>query len=256
MSCPACGFGRAPWTPNDVLGTLRILDRWFELLAEGASVELRRELAPYAEQVSAVRRRRRSSSPSATLARLHTALHALQAAGRCRHDAGEGAPAAAGRVVRLSVSGGGVPKLPIDRAAVTAAGLAGDRQGNRTHHGRPWQALCLWSAEVIDTLAAEGHPIGYGSAGENVTVGGVDWSTIRPGVRLRIGTALVETTPYTIPCKKNAQWFLDGNFGRMAHEFQPGVSRIYAHVLDEGTVTVGDPVLVEPAAYGDQKRRA
>ena len=39
---------------------------------------------------------------------------------------------------------------------VDAAGIVGDRQGNRQHHGRPWQALCLFSIYVIDDLAACG----------------------------------------------------------------------------------------------------
>ena len=59
-------------------------------------------------------------------------------------------PASEGTVVQLSVSPGGLPKLPIETAEVTWKGMVGDRQATRLHHGRPWQALCIWSAEVID----------------------------------------------------------------------------------------------------------
>ena len=75
---------------------------------------------------------------------------------------------------------------------------------------------------------------------------GIDWTTIRPGLRMQVGSALLETTPYAIPCKKNAQWFLDGRFRRIAHEVAPGTSRIYARVLVPGVVRRGDVVLVEP----------
>ncbi len=245
MPCPKCGFSPTEWSAEQMTSTLRTLDRWFELLAEDASPELNRTLVPFADRIAAVARTRGGSEANLP-DRLHEGLHALHEAGRLRHRAGEGSPPATGRVAQLNASGGGVPKLPVESATITTAGLAGDRQHDREHHGRPWQALCLWSAEVIDALAAEGHPIAYGSAGENVTVAGLDWATLRPGVRMRIGAALVETSPYAIPCRKNAQWFLGGDFGRMAHERQPGVSRIYAQVLDGGPVAVGDPVVVEP----------
>ena len=57
-----------------------------------------------------------------------------------------------GVVHRIHVSDGGVPKLPVDAADIGLRGVAGDRQQNRKHHGAPWQALCLWSLEVIQEL--------------------------------------------------------------------------------------------------------
>ena len=118
------------------------------------------------------------------------------------------------------------------RSDVDHRGIVGDRQGNRTHHGRPWQALCIWSIEVIEHLAREGHPIASGSAGENVTTTGLDWTTIRSGQRLRIGTALVETTTWAVPCRHNARWFSDGRFERIHHREGP-VSRVYATVIED-----------------------
>lgn len=245
MDCPTCGFTAADWTAATMASTMRTLTRWYELLAEDASPEMNRTLVPFADRVATVTAR--PINHDADLAdRLHAGLHALHEAGRSRFRAGEGAPPATGQVRQLNASGGGVPKLPVEAVNVTRTGMVGDRQRDREHHGRPWQALCLWSAEVIDALAAEGHPIGYGSAGENVTISGIEWSTLRPGAWLRIGEALLETTPYAVPCRKNAPWFLGGDFGRMAHERQPGVSRIYAQVRSGGPVTVGDPVIVEP----------
>ncbi|MBU3718426.1 MAG: MOSC domain-containing protein, partial [Actinobacteria bacterium] len=106
------------------------------------------------------------------------------------------------------------------------------------------------SAEVIDGLRADGHPIDYGSAGENITIRGLDWNDVRPGVRLRIGEVMCEVWAYAVPCKKNAQWMKDGDFGRLHHdregEFGGAISRLYATVTERGMVHPDDAVTLEP----------
>ncbi|MDX6199597.1 MAG: hypothetical protein QOJ79_2748 [Actinomycetota bacterium] len=240
MSCPACGFDAAAWSRSDLQRTLAHAIRpWFGQLLEGAPDQVVAALADTASRLVELS----AAEPDVDIA--HEAWRLLGEAGRVR-QAMDPAPMSAGTVEQISTSPGGVPKLPVPAALVTARGLAGDRQANRRHHGRPWQAVCLWSADVIDALAADGHPIGYGSAGENVTVRGLDWRLMRPGLHLQVGSALLETTPYAIPCKKNAHWFGDGDFRRIAHEVRPGASRIYARVVSSGRVRTGDPVIVEP----------
>ena len=177
---------------------------------------------------------------------VHDATHHLRDTGRGLHALGAGAPTQRGSVVQVSTSDGGVPKRAHDRVTIGPRGVAGDRQAERKHHGKPLQALSLWSLEVIDALRAEGHPVTPGAAGENVTVSGVDWSTIRPGVRVQVGGALAEISAFATPCAKNAQWFSDRDFGRIDHNRHPGWSRAYAWVLDGGDVAPGDPVIVEP----------
>jgi MOSC domain-containing protein YiiM/uncharacterized damage-inducible protein DinB len=177
---------------------------------------------------------------------IHDATHHISDVGRGIHLLGAGAPTQEGRVAQLNVSDGGVPKKPIEVAEVGDRGLVGDRQAARQHHGRPLQALCLWSADVIDALRAEGHPIEAGSAGENVTVAGIEWRTIRPGTQLLIGDVLAEVSAWAVPCKKNAAWFSDRDFNRMSHDRHPGWSRAYAWVREPGTIRQGDPVVVEP----------
>jgi MOSC domain-containing protein YiiM len=144
-----------------------------------------------------------------------------------------------GVVSGLHASGGGVPKLPIDSATVGWSGVEGDRQGSRVHHGRPWQALCLWSDEVIANFAAQGHPIRPGYAGENITVRGLPWEVARPGAKVTIGSVEATVTAYAIPCSQNEAWFTGGDFELMSHERGP-VSRIYARVDRPGTITLGD----------------
>lgn len=177
---------------------------------------------------------------------LHDVVHHLMDIGRGLHRLGAGTPTQTGTVIQVSVSEGRVPKRPVAEAEVGPRGLVGDRQATRQHHGRAWQALCLWSLEVIEVLRAEGHPIDPGSAGENVTVSGIDWSRLRPGTRLRIGEVLAEVSAWAQPCTKNARWFADGDFRRVDHDRHPGTSRAYAWVRVPGRVRPGDPVVVEP----------
>ena len=83
--------------------------------------------------------------------------------------------------------------------------------------------------------------MGPGHAGDNLTVAGIDWSTVVPGNRYRVGTEVeIEITNYTTPCATNAHWFSDGDFTRMLESRHPGESRVYARVLEEGTVRPGD----------------
>lgn len=155
-----------------------------------------------------------------------------------------------GQVHQISTSKGGVPKLPIETAVVDESGLVGDLQADRVHHSSPDQALCLFSLEVIEAFQAEGHPIAPGSAGENITVSGIDWDEVTPGTRMRIGPVEIEITYYATPCSKNAQWFADGRFNRMHPSKHPGESRVYARVLRGGPIKPGDPIelVVQPVA--------
>ncbi len=146
-------------------------------------------------------------------------------------------------VHQINISDGGVPKLPVAGADVTERGVVGDRQEDRVHHGHPEQALCLYSLEVIQKLQAEGHFIAPGSAGENLTLRGLDWARVVPGVRMLIGKELeIEITDYATPCSKNARWFAGGKFGRMSQSRHPGESRVYARVISGGHITTGDSV--------------
>ncbi len=148
-----------------------------------------------------------------------------------------------GRIVQLSASRGGVPKLPLASATVDADGITVDRQADRRAHGGPRLALCLFALERIETLAAEGHPIAPGLTGENVTVAGIDWGRVIPGARLRLGASvLIEVTDYAEPCWKNARWFRDGDIGAMDQQARPGFSRVYARVLEGGLLEPNDPV--------------
>jgi MOSC domain-containing protein YiiM len=154
-----------------------------------------------------------------------------------------------GHIVQISISRGGVPKLPVEAARVTERGVPGDAHRDTEHHGGPERALCLFAMERIRALQTEGHPIDPGSIGENVTVEGLDWSVVAPGTRLLLGEAvLVEVTRYTSPCANIAGAFKDGDYSRVSQKRHAGDSRVYARVLRPGAIHRGDPVrLLSPS---------
>lgn len=149
------------------------------------------------------------------------------------------------RIVSLNRSNGGVPKLPVEQARVTMAGMEGDTQRDLKHHGGPDRALSLYSLELIDELALEGHPMAPGAAGENVTISGLDWEAMRPGRRLWLGDVEIELMSFAAPCKTIRGAFLGDEFTRISEKLYRGWSRVYARVLREGVLHVDDIVKIE-----------
>lgn len=147
-------------------------------------------------------------------------------------------------VARINVNpAGGVPKHAVGGALITASGVGGDRQLDLEHHGGPERAVCLFSLERIEQLAAEGHPITPGSTGENLTITGLDWAALVEGSRLAVGDDVVlEITRAAPPCRTIAGSFTDGAFVRISDKVHPGWSRLYARVLREGFVRDGAAV--------------
>ena len=226
-------IGPYRFTETDAKRTVMFGDEIFDLYARGPKRRGHRA-SPSAGRRPA--NSRRISPPSGRRGRRRGRPCAPPVSYRARAE---------GVVEQLSVSPGGLPKLPIDPAEVTWTGMVGDRQATRLHHGRAWQALCIWSSEVIDEFRAAGHPLAPGRAGENITIRGLPWNEVRAGVRLQIGSVLCEVSCYALPCRTNKPWFLNGNFNLMHHDRGP-VSRVYATVLQPGIIAVGDDAILEP----------
>lgn len=158
----------------------------------------------------------------------------------------DGRPSRRGLVASVNVSAGGVPKRAIERARVRESGMEGDRQRNLKYHGGPSRALCLYSLELIAILRAEGHPIGIGTTGENLTLSGIDWALMVPGVALRAGEAELELTAYAPPCRVIADSFTGRRLGRISEQANAGWSRLYAKVRLEGAIWRGSVVMLLP----------
>ncbi|OLE53767.1 MAG: hypothetical protein AUG51_11450 [Acidobacteria bacterium 13_1_20CM_3_53_8] len=157
-----------------------------------------------------------------------------------------------GRIFQINCSRGGVPKLAVREASLTTLGIEGDSCAHTDIHGGPNRAVCLYSLEEILKLQAEGHPVFPGSVGENLTVAGLDWGALQPGMRLALGNeAVVELTSYTSPCSTITASFTGGQFKRISQKVNPGSSRIYARVLHTGRLAVGQTVRILDGANGD-----
>lgn len=147
----------------------------------------------------------------------------------------------------INVSNGGVPKLPRDECVLRVGGIEGDRQSYPQIHGGPARAVCLYSLELIESLRSEGHQVTVGSLGENLTLAGIPWHEMVPGTCVDIGGASLELTSYADPCRTIIGAFHDRKSARIFERVHPGWSRLYARVVKEGTLRLGDPVRIVPS---------
>ena len=142
-----------------------------------------------------------------------------------------------GTLVQVNVSGGGMPKLPVPSAKVTAHGVDGDRQRNRKYHGGPNRAVCIYSEELYAWLREKGIDLKNGSVGENFTTVGLDLSRLAKGDRLAVGEkCIVEITDVRVPCSNLKKWDVD------LPELIVGSSGWVAKVVAEGVVKPGDSI--------------
>lgn len=148
---------------------------------------------------------------------------------------------AAATVISVNISPGGIPKRPIDVAAVSTDGIAGDGHDHEKHV-TPVQAICLIDAEDLDDLRAEGYDVGPGALGENLTVRGLEVDALAPGDRLRLsgGVELEYTKPRT-PC------FVLDAISPQLKEVVKGRCGGYARVLTAGEIRPGETIDVRHA---------
>jgi MOSC domain-containing protein YiiM len=158
-----------------------------------------------------------------------------------------------GRVASVNVSQGGVPKRPIPRAWVTKMGLEADSHFEpEPIHGGLVAAVCLYSVESIERVAADGHTAFAGAFGENLTLEGIELGELDAGDRLRIGEhgLEIELTQHAAPCQTQGHWFIDRRIARISHKTNRPDARWYASVVTEGWVAPGDRVEVARAGDG------
>ncbi len=159
-----------------------------------------------------------------------------------------------GRIVQISISKGGLPKLAVDEAWAGPAGLEGDVQKHTRFHGGPTKALLLVSARDVAALAAEGYPVSAGSLGENLTVEGLDFRQLRTGQRFIVGGAAIELTSLRRPCLALEPYNTPGRAPIQSRMFDDkckagdaasplwAVGGFYAAVLQPGLIRTGDTI--------------
>jgi len=232
LTCSDCGFDGSRWSSDDLERTLAHTDDLIGYAVEGASAAFVAEMTAAPIDVA----------PDPVVS-VHALMHRLHELAVARRDA-EAFEPMVGRVDSLQASGGGVPKASVPVVEIDQGGVLGDVQRHRRHHGRPWQAICLYSNDIIESLRAEGHPIVPGGAGENLTVSGIDWARVRGGLTITMGDVVLRTSSPAAPCTNIGDCFTDRHWNRIDHVEHPGWARWYASVLSGGTVSPGDVVTV------------
>lgn len=128
---------------------------------------------------------------------------------------------------------GGVPKLPLKKVFVKFEGLEGDLNRFRMErkNGDSRRAVSLFSLERILQLQEEGHPIDVGTAGENFTIKGMDWTKLKIGMNIGLGSAVIRLSEPCAPCSKIGDSFINNKFSRIDQNKNQGWSRWSASVI-------------------------
>lgn len=137
-------------------------------------------------------------------------------------------PRAAGRIVAVCISAGGIPKTPVPSAHLDFAGFAGDGHEHEKHI-RPDRAVLIQDEERLEEFRREGFALAPGSLGENLTVRGLNVQGMAPGTRLRIEDGpLLELSEPRRPCfvldqiDPRLQSVVAGRCGYLARVVEPG----------------------------------
>lgn len=147
----------------------------------------------------------------------------------------------------------GIEKHPVDGPVrITAAGVEGNACASIGVHGDEFMRVYAYSVESYrwweNELGLAPDPgLRPGLFGEQLTTEGIDLEGALVGETWRVGTAVLQIAHVRTPCQTFKGWM--GHAGhdetgwvrRFALAARPGP---YFRVLEEGTVTAGDPIVV------------
>ena len=142
----------------------------------------------------------------------------------------------------------GIYKRPLTGPAeINRDGLVDDAILDRRHHGGVDQAIYIYFADDYAWWSRElGAEIAPGTFGENLTIDGINGSTVAVGDRFAIGPVLLEVTSHRTPCMVFALRMGDPKFVRRFHRAgRPGA---YCRVISSGAVEAGMSVTHQPFA--------
>jgi MOSC domain-containing protein YiiM len=137
-------------------------------------------------------------------------------------------------VVAVCISAqNGIPRPQVEEGVLQVGlGFIGNR-----HSVGGKREVCLYEMETYEALRAEGMTVGPGSFGENLTLTGLPFDTLKPGDQIQVGgEAVLEITMVRKPCSRLTQ--IDPRLP----EAIVGRSGWLAQVVTGGVVRPGDPV--------------
>ena len=127
---------------------------------------------------------------------------------------------------------------------VTVMGLEGDGVADKKHHGGIDKAVLAYSADNYPLWENElSQPMEHGGFGENLTINGLDESSVCIGDRFRIGEVIFEVSQPRQPCWKLGRRWNHPELPKLV--VQNSRSGWYLRVLEEGTLKATDSVDLE-----------
>lgn len=144
----------------------------------------------------------------------------------------------------------GIEKHPVDGPVrITFAGVEGNAVADTANHGDEYMRVYAYSVEDYAWWSAELlRELRPGLFGEQLTTEGIDLNAAVVGETWRVGSARLQIAHVRTPCLTFKGWMGANGYDptawvkRFALAGRPGP---YFRVLEEGVVTVGDPILVE-----------
>jgi MOSC domain-containing protein YiiM len=143
----------------------------------------------------------------------------------------------------------GIEKLPVDGPVrITSYGVEGNACADTVNHGDEFMRVYAYSAEDYRWWENElGSPLKPGHFGEQLTTEGIDLNAALVGETWRVGTAVIQIAHVRTPCQTFKGWM-----GHTGHDATAWVRRFavagrqgpYFRVLEEGTVSAGDAIVV------------
>jgi len=141
-----------------------------------------------------------------------------------------------GKVLAVNISEDkGTKKTNVHSCALMKDfGLKGDA------HAGPWhRQVSLLANESIEKMRAKGLNVGYGDFAENVTTEGIDLVHLPIGTKIRIGNSVIlRVTQIGKECHERCAIYYQAGDCVMPKE------GIFAEVLNEGEVKVGDEIII------------
>ncbi len=142
-----------------------------------------------------------------------------------------------GKVLAVNISDEkGTKKTNVQKCALLKDfGLKGDA------HAGPWhRQVSLLANESIEKMKAKGLKVGYGDFAENITTEGVDLVHLPIGTTIQIGNSVIlRVTQIGKECHERCAIYYQAGDCVMPKE------GIFAEVINEGEVNVGDEITID-----------
>jgi len=142
-----------------------------------------------------------------------------------------------GKVLAVNIS----EKKGTRKTNITSCAVVRDFGLKDDAHGGPWhRQVSLLANESIEKMRAKGLDVTYGDFAENITTEGVDLVHLPIGTAIRIGDSVtLRVTQIGKVCHERCAIYYQAGDCVMPKE------GIFAEVLNEGEIKVGDEIIIQ-----------